>query len=87
MILQCIGNVVVSPTCSQSRRNSVQLRPEFDPQKFLYKVDENDAMGELIPGWKKLILARQIAEKEQAADDQRKKVALLFLIILSCIGS
>ena len=52
------------------------LTGEYDPKNFLDKVPEKDTSGKDIPPWKKLIVARQLAEKAMVEDTETRKVCV-----------
>ena len=55
---------------------------EFDPEKFLERVPHTDTEGVVIAPWKRLIIARQMAENAR-----RKKEALRLVTTYSFVSS
>jgi hypothetical protein len=52
----------------------VTLTDDYMPQKFLDKVPEVDTTGRPMPQWKRLLIAKQLAEKAQLEEGEKKKV-------------
>ena len=50
------------------------LTGEFDPKNFLEKVTAQDTSGNQLPPWKRMIVARQMAEKAYVEAQERRKV-------------
>ena len=77
---KCSENVLRS----QLRKSSVQFQQnetkprlsgtDFDPKNFVDQVAATDSNGIEIPMWKRVILARQMAEKAQKEAEEKKKV-------------
>jgi len=44
----------------------------YDPKQYLGKVALTDSQGVELPPWKRLIIAKQLAEKKKKEDDERK---------------
>ena len=55
----------------------VKLRDEFEPTNFLEQVPANDKAGKPLPSWKRLLVARQLAERAQKEHDEKQKVTRL----------
>ena len=58
----------------QDKLTSAVLTGEYDPKHFLRQVPNVDTTGNELPPWKKMLIAKQIAEKEYQKDTEKKKV-------------
>lgn len=47
-----------------------QIVQNFRPENFLHKVPETDGTGATIPAWKRLMMAKKVAEKEKRDAEQ-----------------
>ena len=56
--------------------NTARLVGKYDPQKWLNKVPIHDASGNEMPQWKKMLIAKQLAEKALIEEEEAKEVRL-----------
>ncbi|KAK3599557.1 hypothetical protein CHS0354_035794 [Potamilus streckersoni] len=61
-------------TTTKENASKVHLVGEWDPKNFLDQVPDTDGRGVEIPGWRKQMLARNIAEKAYEEAQEKKKV-------------
>ena len=52
----------------------IELRPEFDPKKFLGQVPQADSSGVPFAAWKRRVMAKQLAEQAQREHDRLNTV-------------
>ena len=52
----------------------MDLTGKYDPKKFVAQVPDKDASGFDMPPWKRLIVARQMAEKAHKEEMERQQV-------------
>ena len=63
-------------SASKGRPASITLREEFSPKAFLSQAPKANASGTEVPAWKRLIIARQLAERAQKEADEQQRVTL-----------
>jgi hypothetical protein len=56
----------------------MSLTGEFDPKNFLSQVEEKNSSGHPVPDWKKMIIARQLAEKAFKESEEKRKATGFF---------
>ena len=65
----------------------VELREEFNPKKYLDLVPIADSSGAVFPPWKRKVMAKQMAEQAQIAEDMRYKVEFICMLLYKLIDN
>ena len=58
----------------RDRSPSERLVGKYDPKNFINKVPSQDASGNELPQWKRLLIAKQFAEKSLVEDEEQARV-------------
>ena len=58
----------------RDRSPSERLVGEYDPKNYVNKVPAQDASGNELPQWKRLLIAKQLAEKALVDDEEQARV-------------
>ena len=58
----------------RERSPSERLVGKYDPKNFVSKVSQQDASGNELPQWKKMLIAKQLAEKALEEDEEQARV-------------
>ena len=58
----------------RDRSPSERLVGKYDPKNYINKVPSQDASGNELPQWKRLLIAKQFAEKSLVEDEEQARV-------------